>query len=98
MSGKATGFTGSDILDSRGVPTTFMSSKLAPPPGSSPFFGWVDRVGDPCSVRIASVTAVCRNGRSQKFVLILENTPSVLELDDVDAMRLLKRMGWTVPD
>lgn len=85
----------SEILDPRGVPTTFMRSALEPPKGSSPWFGWIDPAGDPCSVKMDTISAVVRDARSGRFIILLQNTNMVPALSDEDAMRLMKRFGWT---
>lgn len=88
----------SEIVDPRGVSVTFQRGGLTEPKGMSPFFGWIDPAGDPCTVRVEAIQAVLRDARTKRMVLLLENTPHAPALEDVDAMRLMRRMGWHVAE
>lgn len=86
--------TATGIVSATGAPVTGPAT-YEPPKGSSPFFGWVDAAGDPSSVRYDDITALLRDSRSGRFVMLIRQTQFVPQISDRDAERLMKRMGWT---
>lgn len=89
------------LLDGSGAPVSRQDldsrwSGVVAPKGSHPFFGWTDLAGDPVTVRVDAIAALTRDARNGQYVVILQNSVASPYLRDVDALRLMKRLGWSV--
>ncbi len=69
------------------------SRNFDPPTGSSPYFGWIDSFGRFTTVRLENVIALAPEGRSGRFLAVLNNGQQMI-LPAEDGLRLMKRMGW----
>ena len=70
------------------------TAKMAPPQGSSPFFGWTDFGGDENGVRFEEIAVHMKMASTGKYVVVLKNGQQ-MAIPAVDYARLLKRMGWS---
>lgn len=71
---------------------------LIEPKGSSPYFGWIDAIGDPVTIRLELVAALARNARTGRFVIILAQAGMAPDIGEDDAYRLMRRLGWSLKD
>jgi hypothetical protein len=85
----------SPILDPSGVRAD-ASVHWRVPGGQSPYFGWMGQDGF-TTLKIDEVVAMWPNPQiSSRYQLALKNG-SQMSINDQDALRLMKRMGWIEP-
>jgi hypothetical protein len=85
------------ILNATGAPAPSSRwERFQPPKGSSPFFGWIDAAGDPNTVRLESIVTVAKDQRTGRWGIILSGCGMIPTIDEQNAFRLMRRMGWTV--
>ena len=66
---------------------------LDPPGAGSPWFGWIDHLGQPLTIRIDSIQAVIPKDE-RTFNVVLANS-GIVAIRVEDAARLLKgKLGW----